>query len=76
MPRSAMHAMPRSAMHAMPRSAMHAMPRSAMHAMPALTPCAASCCAGDMEIDQEVYEQLRQTGAFEVMSLDVDEVGG
>ena len=32
--------------------------------------------AGSMEIDQEVYAQLRATGQFDSMSKDVDEVRG
>ena len=34
----------------------------------------AAACAGEVDIDQDVYNQLLQTGHFESMRLDVDEV--
>lgn len=34
----------------------------------------AACDAGQVEIDQDVYARLLQTGQFDRMSLDTDEV--
>lgn len=31
-------------------------------------------CIGDMEIDKEIYEQLKSTGMFDAMDQQVDEV--